>query len=99
MPEPRHWHLFMYDVADDRRLRSVHKILSAWGEPLQYSIFYARLTARELERVRYELSDALDDEDDRLAVVRLCDNCASRVKVHGDQVVEFPDEPPPFHLV
>ena len=79
MPEPRHWYLFMYDVTEDRRLRKVRKILNCWGEPLQYSIYYARLTKRERERVRYELSEHLTKED-RLAVVRLCNGCASRVK-------------------
>jgi len=102
MPEQRHWYLFMYDIADDKRLRVVHKVLSSWAKPLQYSIFYARLTKRELERVRYEISEQMEPEHDRLAVVRLCNGCASRVKVHGDELAplsELSDEPPPFTIV
>lgn len=98
MAEPRHWHLFMYDVSDDKRRTKVHKVLSSWGEPLQFSIFSVRCTARELERVRVELTRCMEDED-RLAVVRLCDGCASRVTIQGDALMTLGDELPPFRMV
>ena len=102
MPEARHWYLFMYDVADDKRLRKTRKILTSWGKPLQYSIYYARLTKRELERVRFEIAEVFERESDRLAVVRLCNGCAERVQVEGDELAPIEtlsDEPPPFTIV
>lgn len=98
MPEPRHWYLFMYDVVEPKRLRAVHKTLTEWGKPVQYSVFRVRCTARELERLRFELSRILESED-RLMVVRLCDNCASRVTVHGEAIASFELDTPPFHIV
>lgn len=98
MPEPRHWYLFMYDVTEPKRLRAMHKTLSEWGKAVQYSVFRARCTARELERLRYELSQILTEED-RMLVVRLCDGCASRVTVHGEAITSFELDTPPFHMV
>lgn len=98
MPEPRHWYLFVYDVTDAKRLRGVHKLLSQWGKPVQFSLFRVRCTARELERLRFELAQTMTDED-RLMVVRLCDNCAGRVSVSGEAIVSFDLDTPPFHIV
>lgn len=88
----------MYDVTEPKRLRSTHKVLTEWGKPVQYSVFRVRCTKRELERLRYELSQILTSED-RLMVVRLCDSCASRVSVHGEALTSFDLDSPPFHLV
>jgi CRISPR-associated protein Cas2 len=63
MAEPRHWHLVMYDVCDDGRLRRVHKLLRGWGKAMQYSVFRVRCSARELERMRFELTQVLGEED------------------------------------
>lgn len=98
MPEPRHWYLFVYDVTDPKRLRDVHKTLTQWGKPVQYSLFRVRCTARELERLRFELAEIIT-QDDRLMVVRLCENCASRVSVSGEALASFELDTPPFHIV
>ena len=98
MPEPRHWYVFMYDVTEPKRLRAVHKTLTQWGRPVQYSVFRTRCTNRELERLRFELSQIMTDED-RLMVVRLCDNCASRVSISGEAIASFELDKPPFHIV
>lgn len=97
MPEERHWYLAMYDIREDERLRRVHDILSGWGKPLQYSVFYARLTRREVERVKFELAEVVEEED-RLAFVRLCQNCASRVHVQGEEMSPMERDPPPFYI-
>lgn len=98
MGEPRFWHLLLYDVSDDGRRARVHDRLRRWGHPLQFSIFYVRCTARELARLRYELSQVVDDAD-RLAVVRLCNQCAHNMTIQGDALAELPDELPPFRIV
>ena len=93
MPEPRHWHLLMYDVSDDKTLRLVHRRLMDWGRPLQYSVFRVRCTARELERLRFEVVRLLAPAD-RLAIVRLCDGCARRISVRGAPLAPLDDEVP-----
>lgn len=98
MAEPRHWHVVMYDIGDETRLRKVHKLLRGWGIPMQYSVFRVRCTARELERMRFEVTSLLGEED-RFTVVRLCPGCASRVSVRGAPVSPLEDDAPPFRVV
>ena len=98
MPEPRHWHLVMYDVSDANALRRVHKLLRAWGKALQFSLFRVRCTARELERLRFELSKLLSDTD-RLLIARLCNSCASRIHVRGETMEPFDLDVPTCHVV
>lgn len=88
----------MYDVSDPKALRRVHKKLRGWGQPVQYSVFRVRATARELERMRCELAKILDP-DDRLLVARLCDHCAARVTVRGKDLAPFELDLPPFKIV
>jgi CRISPR-associated protein Cas2 len=98
MPEPRHLHLLAYDVSDPKRLRKVHKTMTAWGKPVQYSVFRVRCTARELERLRFELAGLLAP-DDRLLVIRLCTGCAGRVTVRGKDLVPFETDVPACRIV
>lgn len=98
MAEPRHWHLLMYDVTDEKVLRRVHRTLKDWGKPLQFSIFRVRCTARELERLRFELTKLLGDED-RLCIVRLCDGCSSRVSVRGKDLSPLEVDDAPFMIL
>ena len=97
MAEPRHWHLVLYDVSDDKALRRVHRTLKDWGKPLQLSVFQVRCSARELERLRFELIQVMS-EDDRLAIVRLCDGCAGRISVRGKPLTHFDNEDRPFKI-
>ena len=71
----RNWHLVSYDVRDDGRLRRVARLLEGYGERLQYSLFRCRLSPVELERLRWELTRLVADEDD-LLILPLCERCA-----------------------
>lgn len=48
----RRCYLVSYDISDPKRLRRIHKVMKAYGEPWQYSVFYAVL--RDIDRVRME---------------------------------------------
>ena len=98
MPEPKHWHLAFYDVFDEVRLRQVRKVLSAWGYPVQFSVFRVRGTKREIERLRFELTRVMA-VDDRLMIVRMCTNCAEAVTIRGKELSPFTVDPPPFKIL
>lgn len=89
---PQHWHLLTYDVREPRRLRRVAKVLEGYGQRLQYSVFRCLLSARQLERLRWELGRELADEDS-LLVVPLCGGCAARLHTRG-AAFSWPDDPP-----
>lgn len=66
-----------YDICDEKRLRTVARILEGYGKRIQYSIFYCKLSNRSLEKMRWELGKVLEKEDD-LMIVPLCEACAKR---------------------
>jgi len=80
----KQWYLVTYDVRDAKRLRKVAKHLEGYGTRLQFSVFRCRLTERELERLRWELTRMTKSEDD-LLIIGLCTRCGERVaKRSGD---------------
>ena len=51
----RRRYLAAYDIRDDRRLRRVHKLMKAYGWPMQYSVFICDLDHIELLDLKTEL--------------------------------------------
>lgn len=78
MAEPKLWHLVAYDVRDPSRLRRTAKHLLGYGFRLQYSIFKCRLTERQAERLKWELTQILAEEDS-LLMLGLCERCESKL--------------------
>jgi CRISPR-associated protein Cas2 len=74
----KEWYLICYDIRDPSRWRKAYKLLLGYGERIQYSIFRARLTKREVEKIRLDLSVILDDVDSLLILV-ICNNCSARI--------------------
>ena len=97
MAKSKKWYLVAYDVRDEKRLRKAHRHIKGYGVRLQYSLFRCRLTERELERLRFELFNILDKEDD-LLIVGLCQNCAGRVTFNSD-IDQWDPSPKMFAVV
>ena len=90
--DTQRWRLISFDIREPKRYRRPIKVLKAYATRVQYSVFRARLDDRETERLRWELSRAMDPED-ALLVVDLCPHCASRV-ISRNQVDDWTDDPP-----
>lgn len=99
MASQQKWNLISYDVREPRRLRKIAKLLEGDGERVQYSLFRVRAAPQRLEKLRWELSELMSDEDD-LLVIPLCDRCASKVNEHsrGDRS-DWGDPPPSFEIL
>ena len=95
--EQKQWYVICYDITEPRRWRQVFKRLHGYGRPLQLSIFRCRLTARQAERLRWELESILTGED-RLLIISLCDHCEQRTATHN-RPEAWGDEPPSFEIV
>jgi CRISPR-associated protein Cas2 len=72
------WYLVAYDIREPARLAKTAKHLKGYGVRLQYSLFRCRLTERQVELLRWELSRILAKEDD-LLIIGLCAACSERV--------------------
>lgn len=67
----RRRYLFAYDIRDDRRLRAVHQIAKAYGEPLQYSVFIGDLDRGERLGLEADLRDTMNLKEDSVVFVDL----------------------------
>ena len=92
------WYLVSYDIRDAKRLRSVARKMEGYGCRLQYSVFRARLTKRQLERLVWELKQVLDSEDD-LLIVGLCAQCVTRVAKRNESAQWAREKPATYRIV
>lgn len=60
-------YLLTYDIRDPKRLRHVHKLAKAWGDPLQYSVFVCDLTKIELITMRQDLIELMNLDEDSVS--------------------------------
>jgi len=70
----RRSYLVCYDVRDDKRLRRIHKVMKAYGEPWQYSVFYCTLKAIDRVRLENTAREVLNLKEDQLLIVDLGGN-------------------------
>lgn len=70
----RRCYLVCYDVRDPKRLRHVHKLMKAYGEAWQYSVFYC--TLKDIDRARLEnaLCETINLKEDQVLIVDLGGN-------------------------
>ena len=78
----RNSYLITYDIANDKRLRMVFKIMRGWGDHLQYSVFECQLTQMDLMRLKGELGDVIHDDEDQVLIVNL-----GPAEGRGDRVI------------
>lgn len=67
----RRRYLIGYDIADEKRLRQVIKIMEAHGTRLQYSVFLCDLTGMELVGWRVQILDVLELGEDSVITIDL----------------------------
>ena len=70
----RRCYLVCYDVRDPKRLRRVHRIMKAYGEPWQYSVFYCALKAIDRVRLETALRETMNLKEDQVLIVDLGSN-------------------------
>ncbi len=63
--------LVCYDICNDKRLRTVFKIMRGFGDHLQFSIFECQLTPTDLARCRALISAVIHHEEDQVLFVNL----------------------------
>lgn len=63
--------LVCYDIRDPKRLRQVHRLMKAYGEPWQYSVFCCVLRSIDRVRMETELRDITNLREDQILIVDL----------------------------
>lgn len=67
----RRQYLIAYDISDPRRLRRVIKVMEAYGQRLQYSVFLCNLSGVELYRWRRDILHEVDLAQDSIVQIDL----------------------------
>ena len=67
----RNSYIVSYDISDPKRLRQVFKIMRAWGDHLQFSVFECQLSRMDLSELRTELAKTIHHDDDQVLFVDL----------------------------
>lgn len=72
-----------YDIANPKRLRRVCKVMEAYGERLQYSVFISDLSPSELVHARAEVEDEMLMTEDSVVIVDLGEITVARFDFIG----------------
>ena len=67
----RSTYIVCYDISDDKRLRKVFKIMKAYGDHLQYSVFECQLTKSDLIQCRQRLTEIINHAHDQVLFIDL----------------------------
>lgn len=78
----RNSYIVAYDIADEKRLRQVFKVMRAFGDHLQFSVFECQLTPMDLVRLRAELGAVIHHKEDQVLFIDL-----GPAEGRGDRVV------------
>lgn len=68
MSESNYFTVIAYDVSDNRRRRALVRVLEAFGDRAQESVFEAWLTDNERNRLEQRAYACLERTEDRLAI-------------------------------
>jgi len=75
-----------YDICDPKRLRKVAKVCEDFGMRRQYSVFFCRLAAVDLVRLKSRLYDVINLDQDQVLFISLCGRCAPAIEALGRPV-------------
>lgn len=67
----RRRYVICYDMANDKRRTKVFELLLGYGDHIQFSVFLADLTSREVIVLRTKLRDLMHEGEDQCLIVDL----------------------------
>ncbi|WP_297057468.1 CRISPR-associated endonuclease Cas2 [Thermosulfurimonas sp.] len=71
----RNYYLVCYDIAEEKRLKKIARIMEDFGVRVLYSVFECRLTNQEFEIMREAVEKVIDPLEDKVRYYRLCETC------------------------
>ena len=72
-----------YDIEDDKTRTRLAKKLLDFGPRVQFSVFEADITKKELEKLKTMLKAVQLKEKDSIRLYRLCEMCTTAVEIWG----------------
>ena len=75
--------IISYDIIDDKRRTKLAKKLCDFGKRVQYSVFEADLTQKQIKQMLNKILPLINKEEDSLRIYKLCADCASQIESYG----------------
>ncbi len=75
-----------YDIADNKRLNKVAKILKDYGYRVQYSVFELEVEDYILNKLIKRIEKVIDTEVDSVRYYKLCFECENSLDIIGNKV-------------
>jgi CRISPR-associated protein Cas2 len=75
--------LVAYDIANDKRLRRVAKLMEDYGGRVQRSVFECRIGEKELLSLLQRMKTVLKKSEDKVTIYSLCGACRQRFEQYG----------------
>ena len=75
--------LVAYDIADNRRLQRIAKIMEDYGDRVQYSVFEMDVEQATFREMKRRTERVLEEEVDGVKYFFICERCAGRIDVVG----------------
>ncbi len=85
-------YMFCYDIRDPKRLRKVSKKLESFGIRVQYSFFQCDISKEAKEKLKKELLEELNLDEDSLFIYPLCRSCLrNALNTGSNEIIEIKD--------
>ena len=80
-----------YDIADDKRLIRIAKVMLDYGVRVQKSIFEVNVTPPVFRELKERVEKIIVAEEDGVKYYPLCERCAGTVEIIGQGNFTDPD--------
>jgi len=80
-----------YDIADDKRLIRIAKVMLDYGVRVQKSIFEVNVTPPVFREIKERVEKIIVAEEDGVKYYPLCERCAGTVEIIGQGNFTDPD--------
>ncbi len=93
--DDQHLYVVAYDIRDSKRWRSVFKLMNAYGEWLQLSVFQCRLSRRRHAEMVATLDEIIHHVEDHVVILDLglADRVVPRITSLGRHFEPMTKEP------
>lgn len=81
----QNYYIILYDISNNKRRTALFKVLESYGAAYQFSVFEARLDKLQFVKLRHAIKIIINKKQDRVAVVRVCENCRGKAELLGTQ--------------
>jgi len=76
-------YLVGYDIANDKRLRKVAKLMQEFGQRIQYSFFHCLISNRQKKHMIKRILKIIDSEEDQVLIIPMTEKQLNQIECVG----------------